>query len=364
MRLLVPSATIIVLSGTGRHQSVASAKANNKDAANAILRSKFARDVEAAYKSDPMGQRRQLQKKRSLERKERSNNNKSNATKKVDVGILTAAGGRRETMEKDTPIYPVFLHGLKRMGKEEKQRFLQDEEVQQTCPSGCPQEFCDCGFANKEVKYCTKEMLSVCERGLVSRCVRTEDIEFYEETYCPFAECVESNEPYENCSCGYYASYCTLFYEFEESFDKCVTAECCEKTPDGEKATCIPALQPTSTPTGTPTSSMPPTASPTVRFHVCFIIATSYVALVFNSAQQLVSYFHQGTPAPTISTEPTISSKPTMSPTISSSPTTSPKPTPSASDSPSSQPSVSAKVSITSYGLFIFFPLCMDFVSQ
>jgi len=285
MRLLVPSATIVVLSGTGNHV-VAAAHANTDDAANAILRSKFARDVEAAYKSDPMGQRHELQRKRSLERKEHSNF-KSIATQKVDVGILTAAGGR-ETIENNTPIYPVFLHGLKRMGKEEKQRFLQSEEDEapKTCPSGCPQEFCDCGFTQGEVKYCTKEMLSVCERGLVSRCVPAEEVQFYEALYCTFAECVESNGSYENCACEYYASYCTSYYDYEESFDKCVTAECCEKSPDGEKATCLPALQPTSTPTGTPTNSMPPTLSPSVRFHVCFVFETPYVALVFNSAQQ------------------------------------------------------------------------------
>ena len=285
MRLLVPSTTIAVLSA-GTHQLlVASAETNNKDAANAIVRSKFARDVEAAYKSDPMGQRQQLQKKRALERKERDNN-KSNPTKKVDVGILTV-GGSRQAKENITPIYPQFLHGLKRMGKEEKQRFLQDAEVQPNCPSGCPQEFCDCGWLNKEVKYCTPEMKGVCDRGLVARCVQSEDVEFYEETYCKFAECVENNEPYEDCACGYYANYCTLFYEFEESFDACVTAECCENTPQNEKATCVPALQPTANPTGSPTNSMPPTAPPTVRFYVCFFLRyiSCYSCFQFSSPE-------------------------------------------------------------------------------
>lgn len=68
--------------------------------------------------------------------------------------------------------------------------------------------------------------------------------------------------------------------------------------------------------------------------------------------------FHQGTPAPTVSSMPTVSNKPTSSPSISSSPTTSPKPTPLASDSPSAQPSISAKVSIVS-SLICF--LCNEF---
>ena len=251
MLIRVSAAKIAVLFGT--------AAAETKDTAQAILRSNFARDVESAYKSDPMGHRQQFRKKRSLKRKEI--NTSSNATNKneVDVGIL-AAGGSSVTQK----IYPLFLHGQQKMGKEERQRFLQDEQAQKICPPGCPQEFCDCGFQKEEVKYCTKEMLSVCERGIVSRCVRDDYLAFYEETYCPFSECVENNEPYENCSCEYYADYCTLYYHLDDAFDKCVTAECCDKTPQEEKATCIPELQPTVNPTGTPTQSAPPTVAPTV----------------------------------------------------------------------------------------------------
>lgn len=285
MRLQVPAATIAVLSGTtSHHQWVASAETSKDASVDSILKSKFARDVEAAYKSDPMGQRRQhLQRKRSLETQRRNNNSNSNATKKVDVGILTATS---------TPIYPQFLHGQKRMGKEERHRFLEEEEeeTQPVCPSGCPQEFCDCGWKYKEVQYCTKEMLSVCERGLVSRCVRTEDIEFYEETYCPYAECVENNEPEEKCSCDYYSNYCRLFYEYDDAFESCVTAECCEKTPAGEKATCVPGMQPTSNPTGTPTASAPPTVAPTVRFqsdlrvlHISCVSCCQFSSTTFTS---------------------------------------------------------------------------------
>ncbi len=260
MRLQVNAATISVLSGTW-----AASADTSKNAVNAILKSKFARDVEAAYKLDPMGQRQKMQKKRSLEtKKKRNNNSNSNATKKMDVDVGILATGS------NAAIYPQFLYGQKRMGREETQRFLQDEESKRECPSGCPQEFCDCGWTFKEVQYCTKEMLSVCERGLVSRCVRTEDIEFYEETYCPYAACVENNESEEVCHCDYYSNYCKLFYEYDDAFDSCVTAECCEKTPAGEKATCVPALQPTFTPTATPTASMAPTVAPSVRFCVCF----------------------------------------------------------------------------------------------
>eukprot|EP00984_Skeletonema_dohrnii_P016886 scaffold7567_cov131-Skeletonema_dohrnii-CCMP3373.AAC.1 len=347
MRLQVSAATIAVLSGTC-HQWVASAQ-TNKDADNAMLRSKFARDVEQAYKSDPMGQRQQLQKKRSLEkRKERNNNSHSNATKKVDVGILAAAT--------TSPIYPQFLYGQKRMGKEERQRFLQEEEGGSTssCPSGCPQEFCDCGATYKEVEFCTKEMLSVCERGLVPRCVRTEDIEFYEETYCPFSECIENNEPEEICNCDYYSNYCTLFYEFEDSFESCVTAECCDKSPAGEKATCIPGLQPTFNPTSTPTVSVPPTASPSPSVSPTEAPnpspSQSPSSAPTVSPTDVPSTSPSDAPSnfPTVSAAPTISVKPSTGPTSSQSPTVSAQPTdsPSISVAPTSSPSDSPTVSV------------------
>lgn len=280
MRLQVNAATIAVLSGI--------TWAVSADASNAILKSNFARDVEAAYKSDPMGQRQKMQKKRLLEtKKKRNNSSSSNATKKVDVDVGILAAGS------NAAIYPMFLHGQKRMGREETQRFLQDEELQRECPSGCPQEFCECGWKYKEVSYCTKEMLGVCERGLVSRCVRTEDIEFYEETYCPYAACVENNEPEEVCHCDYYSNYCRLFYEYDDAFDSCVTAECCEKTPPGEKATCVPDLQPTFNPTETPTASMAPTVAPSVRFQTLLsALGVHLMNLLFQlSSPAFTTYF-------------------------------------------------------------------------
>lgn len=276
MRLQVSAATIAVLSGNW-----AVSADTSKNADNAFLKSNFARDVEAAYKSDPMGQRQKMKRERLLgTKKKRSNNSSSNTTTKVDVDVGILANGS------NTPIYPMFLHGQKRMGKEETQRFLQDGELQRECPSGCPQEFCECGWEFKEVSYCTKEMLGVCERGLVSRCVRTEDIEFYEETYCPYAACVENNEPDEVCHCDYYSNYCRLFYEYDEAFDSCVTAECCEKTAPGEKATCVPDLQPTFNPTEAPTVSAAPTVAPSVRLYYVFFESISVESLVFNSAHQ------------------------------------------------------------------------------
>ena len=287
MRIQIPSKTIAVLSGaTCLNQLVASTAETAKDSTNTIiLRSKFARDVAASYELDPMGQRQRSSSRqnRALERNKRAGRN--NAKMKVDVGILTASGNG-ETKRKEV-IYPLFLHGQKRKGKEEVQRILQDtaEAYVQGCPTGCPEEFCLCGWTHKEVKFCTKEMLDVCDRGLLSMCVPEKEIDFYETTYCVFSECIESGEKlYEECSCEYYGNYCTQFYDYQESFDKCVTADCCETTPIAEMATCIPAMQPTIAPTGSPSVNPPPSASPTVRFLdwlFCFVLGFSCVSLVF-----------------------------------------------------------------------------------
>lgn len=285
MRLLLPSTTIIAaLGGAACHQ--VAKDSTNRDA---IVKTKFASDVEAAYKSDPLGQRQQsLQHKRSLAKVRAERSNVTKETQLPDVGILRSGDGG-DTTKSNRVFFPLFRHGQKKMSRDEVQRFLQEEEVANTCPVGCPQEFCDCGAEFGEVKYCTKEMLSVCDRGIVSRCVKEEDIEFYEKTYCAFSECVESGQPYENCACGYYEAYCQLFYDYEESFESCVTAECCENTPADDRATCIPAMQPTTNPTAAPTATVPPTVSPTVRFcSCCFAFMHIYNYLNFTCSSEFL----------------------------------------------------------------------------
>ena len=93
MLIRVPAATIAVLFGSARPTA-----AETKDTARAILISKFARDVESAYKSDPMGRRQQLQKKRSLKRKERNTNSNATTENEVDVGILASSATQKKSL--------------------------------------------------------------------------------------------------------------------------------------------------------------------------------------------------------------------------------------------------------------------------
>ena len=135
------------------------------------------------------------------------------------------------------------------------------------CPTGCPQSFCDCAEADGDAQKCAPELHAVCEQNLLPACVPDKYLTFYTETYCPFSACLAvENQPYEVCSCGYYSSYCQVYYSYEQSIDKCAVGECCDGLPVGEKFQCIPALQPTMTPTDSPTVTAPPSDSPTVSY--------------------------------------------------------------------------------------------------
>ncbi|KAL7515781.1 hypothetical protein ACHAWX_000858 [Stephanocyclus meneghinianus] len=158
------------------------------------------------------------------------------------------------------------------------ERFLQKSDWK--CPTNCPENFCKCAKRHGEVKECAKEMDDLCLNGSVSDCVPYEYLPFYYQTYCPFSECIVAKNPYQDCSCQYYRDYCTLYYAFNESTDKCNIAGCCEAARSiDEKTACLPGLQPTISPTISPTLSAAPSASPSV----------SYSCILFN--QSIRSWF-------------------------------------------------------------------------
>ena len=142
----------------------------------------------------------------------------------------------------------------------------EEEEEEFVCPMNCPQEFCDCAEEFGEAKQCAEELDSICRNDQLRFCTPEKYKDFYDAAYCPFAECLTvDKDPFEDCACHYYRNYCTLYYEFEQSFDACETADCCQELPTEEKHTCLPELAPTTSPTGNPTLTQAPSVSPTVR---------------------------------------------------------------------------------------------------
>ena len=139
-------------------------------------------------------------------------------------------------------------------------------EEEFVCPVNCPQDFCDCAEKFKEAKFCAEELDSICRNDQLRFCTPEKYKPFYDAAYCPFAECLSVNKnPFEDCSCQYYRNYCTLYYDFQESFDACEAADCCQELPTEEKHVCLAELAPTTSPTGSPTMTQAPSVSPTVR---------------------------------------------------------------------------------------------------
>ena len=96
------------------------------------------------------------------------------------------------------------------------------------CPTGCPQDFCDCAEDDGDAKKCAAELHGVCEANLLPACVPDKYLTFYIETYCPYASCLAvENKIVEECSCDYYKNYCETYYAYEESIEKCASKWYC-----------------------------------------------------------------------------------------------------------------------------------------
>ena len=188
---------------------------------------------------------------------------------------LSNLGGRctmdRSTLTRKTIEQPIFSHRQQgphfltpqQRSESDIPRFLQNDSW--SCPSNCPRDFCRCAKKFGEVKHCTKEMDKLCLNGIVSECVPNDFLPFYYQTYCPFSECVVAKNAYQDCSCQYYRDYCTLYYAFNESTEKCGIATCCEAADSVEsKIECLPGMQPTIAPSFSPTISRAPSDSPSV----------------------------------------------------------------------------------------------------
>mmetsp|Transcript_12196 Transcript_12196/g.26558 ORF Transcript_12196/g.26558 Transcript_12196/m.26558 type:complete len:546 (+) Transcript_12196:81-1718(+) len=356
MRIIFPSATIAAFSGVCL---VSADKATEERATNdayhtKTARSKVAQDVDKSYASSNINIRRRGDECDTFNDASSTSDTVSSSgnTERADVGVLScvdadqaceadgtsSTGGRCTTTttssssakqfneRPQTPTIPVFPS--RRHNPTAKQRFLQrnstglgagaDEDEPFVCPANCPQEFCDCASSDGDAEKCAPQLHSVCTDNLLSECVPDKYLQFYTDTYCPFAACLAvENKPYEECSCGYYKDYCKVYYAFEESIEKCATGTCCDAEAAGSKWTCLPGLQPTASPTEAPTVSSMPSGVPTT------------------------------TAMPTVSSKPTSSAAPTFRPSTSVPPTVSSVPTPNPTDTPSSQPSTSVEPTTT-----------------
>lgn len=290
MRIILPSASIAAVSGAW---IVGAARGESRDNDNAAI-SQVVHDVNEAYRSPNVST--------TLGRECNSFDivvPKAAAKRvgKIDLGVLgcgpdetcevdgsSSLGGRCATatatasasVREGGPQFPIFA-SRRRRNTIMRQRSLQTdtailidgtggEEEQFTCPTDCPQEFCDCAQNDGDAHKCAAELHSVCVEDLLEACVPNKWLTFYTQTYCPVARCVHvEKKSYEECECGYYKDYCQVYYAYENSIDKCEIGDCCDSQPLELKFTCLPALEPTESPTMSPTISLAPSSSPTVR---------------------------------------------------------------------------------------------------
>ena len=321
MRIILPSATIAVVSGLATAKDNGSnhrVVTNKKDGAFATNAVKLTRDVNKAYDSSTTIRGAQGEECNTFKQSTRD------ATKKtrregLDLGVLGCNANNNETCVEDgtsstggrcaessskpeyyqppatatkaaferavvKPTLPIFKSRRSRPSLSAKSRALEDaataqedrqvgskvdeeddEEKVFECPTNCPIEFCTCAQASGDAEVCAPELAKVCTQNKISACVPDKYLRFYTETYCPFAVCLAvSQKPYEECSCKYYGDYCRTYYAYEESIEKCAISTCCEGEPAGDKWMCLPGLEPTESPTMSPTLSVAPSVSPTV----------------------------------------------------------------------------------------------------
>mmetsp|Transcript_22198 Transcript_22198/g.48191 ORF Transcript_22198/g.48191 Transcript_22198/m.48191 type:complete len:325 (+) Transcript_22198:61-1035(+) len=314
MRLLLPSATIAIVSGT--------AAASASQASHASETSNIVQDVDFAYNAS----RPRSIKLVSLG--EECNTFDTEQNRVVpDVGVLRCRGERQTCVEDDAssiggrcaidrslltpkaetaevnPSTPVFSHRRRRT-----QQTSVSNRPDWVCPTNCPKQFCRCAGKFGDVKACAKEMNDICVDGAVGSCLSDSYLPFYQDTYCPFSECIVNKRDYEECSCEYYRDYCTLYYAYEESRSMCAIAACCDfKNSSEAKRECLPGMQPTGSPTMYPTVTNIPSVSPTVSSEPT------------TSPKPTVS--HAPSTVPTVTNPPTFTTSPTSSPSISSAPT-------------------------------------------
>jgi len=141
----------------------------------------------------------------------------------------------------------------KRATTAKAKRNLQMQLDQFVCPATCPAEMCACSDAigYPDAQDCASEMNSVCTSGATDQCFDSAYLSFYDDIYCEVADCFVSGNSYEDCTCGYYQDYCTVYGSYADAYpdiaEKCRVAACCEgAVSGGDKFECIPGTAPPS----------------------------------------------------------------------------------------------------------------------
>lgn len=147
-------------------------------------------------------------------------------------------------------------------------------------PDTCEPNLCACVADGGRGFDCAPELHAVCNGVTgadgkiftIGGCV--DDVTYYEQTYCPFAECIVNGGTFESCDCAFYKDFCDVYKDdpdygiqvYEKTAMHCAIDACCKtKVDDVGRGMCLEAA-PTSMPSAMPTGPTvsPTTGSPTV----------------------------------------------------------------------------------------------------
>lgn len=105
-------------------------------------------------------------------------------------------------------------------------RFLVTEEADGTClkPDTCEPALCECTLTGKAYE-CAAELNAVCNGVTgadgtefnIEGCVHVDEVEYYKDLYCSFAECAAVNGgTYGSCGCTFYQMSCDKYKDDPE----------------------------------------------------------------------------------------------------------------------------------------------------
>lgn len=155
-------------------------------------------------------------------------------------------------------------------------------EEEETCirPDTCEPNLCDCVADGGRGFDCAEELHAVC-RGVnddngnlwtIGGCVGNE--KYYENAYCPFAECIVEGGTYASCDCDFYNTVCDIYRDdayygvavYPDMASNCAVAACCNtKVDDAGRILCFPEEPPVvEVPVATPAAAAVPVGVPVI----------------------------------------------------------------------------------------------------
>ena len=158
-----------------------------------------------------------------------------------DVGLLASASSGNPFFSRYQRNNNSYNRRSIYNGNGDELRFLQTSTNSSTCPSTCNLDLCACVNEKRYPYLCVNELHAVCKTYMgIEGCVPPDSVYYFENVYCPFAQCIIDGISYEQCFCDFYQKACDLYSENPDKMASyCAVATCCRKQyTDERRAAC------------------------------------------------------------------------------------------------------------------------------